>query len=984
MSAGFREKLKSFLGFSPIAKTAGKSPDKYRTGLIFGFCCAFVSFLLAAGGFFRGLDNYLNALIFQFGYQLPKTNNQIVIVKKDQATSELIGKNPDRTEFASMFSLLGNPQLAERSTSVRAQKLEIFRLDIGLFSNVRDLPIRSSFNEWSGFLDGTETLKMADSDPFNQEKWRSMSRQVRDCFKAAPERPGLNVLMQAEGQFWLPKGQNAFKVLAGGRNPLILPTLMTDWTSEEVYQQVFPDESIDEEDDSAASKSDEQAPRVLLERWQNILTGLGTADFSLKISLFPKKNTVMSIVFLMTTPGLPREYLVEPAGVIAFDFVLQGQKEPSVDQNLEAVIASSSSAIVLAAHTKIEEEHIVEDSDTASSDTGGYQPHQVSGSGILQTRTRQILPLNNFVKSNTRVAMIDISTGNKSYVTEVPLFVADEDKKRLMPSFNLLVAMLALDAKKNENYYEKAMQDELKRIYPDFARGAFKGPLKINDLEIPVNAQGRMILDFAGSTVKGKMGKPAIESVSLFECLDKKTLESFYAQNPNKKLKAAFAHNRTLSYGNNKGGKIMIAGPFELSDFDFYPTPLNLDTPFMVQKDPLMGVEIHANAILNIVEQRYIKHPNAWHTIFALFLSCLLLGFLLDILSPVTGAFLTLAFVAGAFWQAFESYHVGRQLFNFSSLVVAYPLIWALDTLTNYIRQRARAQTTKDMFSRFVAADVVQYMLDNPELVKPGGDKVELTIFFSDVAGFTSISEALTPEELVILLNEYLGAMTDLLFEYGGTLDKFIGDAVMAFWNFPKQQDDHPVRACLCALAMQRKINELQIGWAKRGLPRVAARAGVNTANVVVGYMGSNKAQMNFTCMGDGVNLASRLEGANKEYGTMMMVSDATFQRVKHVITGRFLDFLAVKGKKEPVKVFELVSEKGKEPFGWFELAELYDRAIQLHLERKWDEAIATFEEILSRWPNDGPSATYIKRCQEYKEAPPPEGWDGRYILTHK
>jgi adenylate cyclase len=317
-------------------------------------------------------------------------------------------------------------------------------------------------------------------------------------------------------------------------------------------------------------------------------------------------------------------------------------------------------------------------------------------------------------------------------------------------------------------------------------------------------------------------------------------------------------------------------------------------------------------------------------------------------------------------------------------MLLSYPAIWGLSTLTNYIRQRTRAKDTKDMFSRFVAADVVQYMLENPELVKPGGQKVELTIFFSDVAGFTSISEALTPEELVVLLNEYLGAMTDLLFEYGGTLDKFIGDAVMAFWNYPKNQSDHALRACRCALAMQRKITELQKDWAKRGLPKVSARAGLNSADVVIGYMGSMKAQMNFTCMGDGVNLASRLEGANKEYGTAMMVSDATYQQVKHAITGRFLDFLAVKGKKEPVKVYELVSEKGQEPFEFDELHKMYDHAIDLHLERKWNEAIETFEKILTRWPNDGPSKTYLKRCQEYIHNPPPEGWDGRYILTHK
>jgi len=307
-----------------------------------------------------------------------------------------------------------------------------------------------------------------------------------------------------------------------------------------------------------------------------------------------------------------------------------------------------------------------------------------------------------------------------------------------------------------------------------------------------------------------------------------------------------------------------------------------------------------------------------------------------------------------------------------------------VSTLVSYVRQRSKAKATKQMFSKFVAADVVQYMLEHPELVKPGGEKVELTIFFSDVAGFTSISEALTPEQLVILLNEYLGAMTDILFEYGGTLDKFIGDAVMAFWNHPQKQEDHALRGCLCALAMQDKITELQLDWAKRGLPRVAARAGLNTAEVVVGYMGSDRAQMNFTCMGDGVNLAARLEGANKEYGTLMMVGDATYQQVKHRITGRFLDFLAVKGKKQPVKVVELVSEIGKEPPGWDELIVMYDKGMQLHLDRKWEEAIEMFENLLARWPDDGPSKTYIKRCTEYMESPPPENWDGRYILTHK
>ena len=387
---------------------------------------------------------------------------------------------------------------------------------------------------------------------------------------------------------------------------------------------------------------------------------------------------------------------------------------------------------------------------------------------------------------------------------------------------------------------------------------------------------------------------------------------------------------------------------------------------------------------MNILNRNFIRKPNFNITVISLIICSIFTALILEMVSPIVGAILALLLAFITFSYSYFSYHSLGQVVNLAPLLTSILSIWVINTLVNYIKQRKKANTTKAMFSKFVSADVVQYMLDNPDLVRPGGSKTELTIFFSDVAGFTTISEGLSPEDLVILLNEYLGAMTDLLFEYGGTLDKFIGDAVMAFWNFPKKQEDHAVRAVLCAIAMQKKIKELQVDWARRGFPKVAARCGINTQDVVVGYMGSQKAQMNFTCMGDGVNLASRLEGANKEYGTMMMVSDNTYQRVKHAVRGRFLDFLAVKGKKEPVKVHELVCKIGDEPEGWFEKTELYDKAIQLHLERKWDEAIATFEEVLKLDPNDGPSKTYITRCNEYKVNPPPEGWDGRYILTHK
>ncbi len=983
--SGLLNKVRSF--FVVSGKT--KSQQTYRVGLLAGLLTAFLAFLLLAAGVFRGYDLDLHALIMQIGHRNPTTYGQMLIVKKDQATSELIDKNPDRAEFASLFSLLGASQIVETPPVAHPPAFQLLRLELGFYKDIKELPIKTSFNDWSGFVDSSAPDKSGAVSLLDQSGLHSMSRQVRDYFKENPEKSGFTSFIKINEQIWPPMGQNALKALAGGKDYLLLPTTCLNWSDPrlaEIIRTLGDVATIDwsQLEKTAAAFS---SHLKLLERWGRLFACLARSNISFELDVCPRSDTFLRINMRLEVAPPPPEYIVDPAAIIGFDFVLQGEKieMPEADQALETAIASSASRIVLAGHTKIEQDFSAKHQEIRAGDIA------TSLDAKTEWVTRQIMPHPRFVKGNAEVAFIDISMGSKSYVTEVPLFVISESDKKLLPAFSLKIAMHALDKKFPDRpvSYTAAMYQEFARIYNDVVARKFLGPLVINDLAIPVNSFGRMLIDYVGSAGRGTLGNQnvAIPSVSLYECLSGDTLKQFLTKMPQKTaLQPEKAHNRVLSpvKALNKGHKIVLVGPFEVSDFDFFPTPLDFDTPFRVFKDPLMGIEIHANAIINILEQRYIKHPHGWHTMVALLLSCLLLGFLLDIFSPGVGALLTLAFMGGAFWQSYESYHTARQMFNIAALLFSYPLIWTLATLTNYIRQRVQAKATKDMFSRFVAADVVQYMLDNPELVRPGGEKVELTIFFSDVAGFTSISEALTPEELVVLLNEYLGAMTDLLFEYGGTLDKFIGDAVMAFWNFPRKQEDHAVRACLCAIAMQRKINELQIGWAERGLPRVSARAGVNTANVVVGYMGSQKAQMNFTCMGDGVNLASRLEGANKEYGTALMVSDATFQKVKHVVTGRFLDFLAVKGKKEPVKVFELVSEIGKEPPEWSELAALYDAAIQLHLDRQWDEAIATFEKILARWPKDGPSATYIARCQEYKLNPPPEKWDGRYILTHK
>ena len=1038
-----------------FSKAFYRKDKNYRNGLLIGILVAVAVAAIKFCDGFYSIETYLQTLIYQYGYKLPETTNIVTIVKKDQTTSSLINKDPGRSEYASLINFLGSTVKADTIFKSRSQTYEMLNIELGYFEDIRNQrPITTSYDEWSGMLDKSENTESLD-----QNDCISASRQVIDYFKINKDKPGFVSFIRVSGKSWLPKGGSIFKVLAGGSNYLMLPTLCVPWASENVINEVkayLENEDCSDNESKPSGKSQKQGVNDLLERWINFFSNIQSAEVVFDVKLMPTNKkvnsndkTLLAITMKLKTYARDTSYEVKPASVIGFDFVLQGEKDKADDQKLLTALQNTSSRIILAAHSKTEtitDEGAADErafTQAMSWNVSSGETSKLNQKSNKKEIAEDILikPSENFLTNKKQVdyAMIDMSAGAKSFVTEVPLIIkVNEDvyengvliaTQTIKPSFALRVALESMDYEKNssintkleelqkklsnlkpdDNDYSKkkseyeesikaaelelqepdyvaVMGQVFKEIRKDFCEGRFAGGLKIKDLFLPVNDLGRLYLNYAGSTRKGTLRKAAIDSVSLFECFEDDLLKEHLRNNPKStKLTPTFAHRRVLGGKHvNKGGKVFVFGPFESTDFDFYPTPVSYETPFQISKEPLMGIEIHANAILNIINKNFIRHPNDIVGLICFVAVALLTGLIFEMVSPFIGAILALLFLYASFCYSFYSYHTLGQIFHITPILTAIVLTWLISTLVNYLKQRAKAKTTKEMFSKFVSADVVKYMLDNPDQVRPGGTKTELTIFFSDVAGFTTISEGLSPEDLVVLLNEYLGAMTDLLFEYGGTLDKFIGDAVMAFWNFPKKQEDHAVKAVLCAIAMQKKIKELQIDWARRGFPKVAARCGINTQDVVVGYMGSQKAQMNFTCMGDGVNLASRLEGANKEYGTMMMVSDNTYQRVKHAVRGRFLDFLAVKGKKEPVKVHELVCKIGDEPEGWFERTELYNKAIQLHLERKWDEAIATFEEVLKLDPNDGPSKTYITRCNEYKVNPPPEGWDGRYILTHK
>ncbi len=317
------------------------------------------------------------------------------------------------------------------------------------------------------------------------------------------------------------------------------------------------------------------------------------------------------------------------------------------------------------------------------------------------------------------------------------------------------------------------------------------------------------------------------------------------------------------------------------------------------------------------------------------------------------------------------------------SLNLAFVLPSALLMVTKFASEEDDRQYIQGAFSKYLSQEVINQIIANPDALKLGGQSCTITTFFSDVQGFSSISEKLSAEGLVQLLNEYLSEMTDNIMKNRGTVDKYEGDAIMAFWGAPLNYPEHPYFACLSALEMQRRLVEMRETWKKEGRHELKVRMGINSGLAVAGNMGSHT-RMNYTVMGDSVNLASRLEGANKVYGSYTMVSENTWVAVKDKFAFRELDRIRVVGKSEPIKVFELLELPGLVPDRKQEIVSFYEKGLSFYKERRWKEALVNFVKALRIDMDDGPSKTYYKRCQAFSQTPPPENWDGVSNLSSK
>jgi adenylate cyclase len=311
--------------------------------------------------------------------------------------------------------------------------------------------------------------------------------------------------------------------------------------------------------------------------------------------------------------------------------------------------------------------------------------------------------------------------------------------------------------------------------------------------------------------------------------------------------------------------------------------------------------------------------------------------------------------------------------------------IYELQLLNNSISSMRMSMRA---FSKFIPKVLVAKLLKTNQVVKIGGKQKRATLLFSDVVNFTTVCENYPPEKLVVHLSEYFEEITQIIMKANGTIDKYIGDAVMAFWGAPIVDKDQALNACRAALKLQHRLSELNRKWAMEEKPILETRIGIHTGNVIVGNMGSSD-RMNYTALGDTVNLASRLEGANKVYHTRIIISEDVYTEIHEFCLARPLDMVAVKGKTKGVKIFELIGLFHDDPAllpseSQVNYCRLFSKAFHLYAERRWELAITVFEEIKNHFGEDFTTALYLERCHNFKDAPPPEDWDGVVHLTEK
>ena len=421
--------------------------------------------------------------------------------------------------------------------------------------------------------------------------------------------------------------------------------------------------------------------------------------------------------------------------------------------------------------------------------------------------------------------------------------------------------------------------------------------------------------------------------------------------------------------------KIILVGTSASGLMDTRSTPVDTVYP---------GVEVHANMISGILNQSIKQNPP--YVLGANVLLLLVIGVALAILLPIlsamygtllsAGVLLIEIVINGAVWQ------YGNMALPLAGSLIMVAMLFALNMTYGYFTESRTKKQLAGLFGQYVPSELVDEMSKNPEQVSMDGESREMTILFSDVRGFTTISEGLEPKDLSLLMNEFLTPLSRVIYSHRGTIDKYMGDCIMAFWGAPLPDTRHAYHAVLSGLEMQRALKALQPQFRERGWPEIHIGVGINTGRVSVGNMGS-EVRVAYTVMGDAVNLASRLEGITKEYGAGVLVGEGTKAEVPEFVY-RELDLVRVKGKDKPVAIFEPLGLVGEVEQAVLDEVKLFQQALRMYRKQEWDRAELQLFSLLKIAPNTKLYEVYAERVAHYRNNPPGENWDGVFIFKTK
>lgn len=441
---------------------------------------------------------------------------------------------------------------------------------------------------------------------------------------------------------------------------------------------------------------------------------------------------------------------------------------------------------------------------------------------------------------------------------------------------------------------------------------------------------------------------------------------SYYQALEHGLLPAGFFKNKLVLIGRS----VRTASELNRSQADMFNSPFSM----IDGNDRLFpGVEIQANLISNRLQGDGLHTVNpSWSLAWVLLTALVLAAMAWRRVQPGMTITLATLLVVATPLLSYWLFAVQRAWLPPLFALLAIVGVYGSTVLLHFLAARRRALQTRQMFSQYVPAEVVSRLIENPALMRLGGEVRELTLMFTDLANFTAMSERLTAQATVDVLTEYFNTMTPLIHQYGGTVDKFIGDAVMAFWGAPLDDPKHAEHAVRAAIDMQAAMQGLTEQLVRRGLPPISMRIGLHTGKVVVGNVGSRN-RFSYTAIGDAVNLAARLEGANKAFGTGILLSGATAAELPEQLPLRHVDTVIVKGKSEPIGVYTPCTDEV--------LRGLSAKALALFYAQHWDDSAASFAQLLTHQPGDLAALRFLQRIEAERTALPDPLWQGALAL---